>query len=163
MNFKKEYSLTQKDYFKFNLRNIKRQVIIYSILVAIFAFLIRLFSYDMNTKVLQEFNFWTMYFLFLLIGILVVILYLVTIVYMTSKMVYKNNKELYQNLSFEFDDAGIYQIVNEHKMITKWEEFSKKYLFLGIYCFMISNRQGIIIPKNIFTKEEKEWLNNKIK
>lgn len=163
MNFKKEYSLTQKDYFKFNLRNIKRQTIIYSVLVIILAFLIRLFAHDMDTNALKEFSFWGMYLLFVVIGILIVVLYLCLIVFLSSKMVYKNNKDVYKNLSFEFDDEGIYQCVNEHKMITKWEEFSKKYLFLGIYCFMISDRQGIIIPKSVFTKEEQDWLNNKLK
>ena len=163
MNFIKEYSLSQKDYFKFNLKNIKRQAIIYSVLVVFLAFFIRLYSYDMSLDVLKEIEFWGTYILFLIIGVVVVVSYLCLMVYISAKMVYKTNKNVYKNLSFEFCDEGIYQCVQGHKMITKWEEFSKCYLFLGIYCFMISDRQGIIIPKNVFNSEEQEWINAKIK
>ena len=92
MNFVKNYSLTRNEYFKFNLRNIKRQSILYSILAAVLAFLLALFKKDMDTSVLSKIDFWLVYLLFVVIGVAIVNLYLITMVFLGAKLVYKNNK-----------------------------------------------------------------------
>ena len=56
MNFKKKYTFSKKDYFKFNLRTIKRQAIIYSIAVVLLAFVIRYYAVDLNSEVLKDLN-----------------------------------------------------------------------------------------------------------
>ena len=78
-------------------------------------------------------------------------------------MVYKNNKNLYTKLVYEFDDEGIHQTIQEKEYTVKWDEFIRCYQSLGLYCFMISDRQGIIISKKIFNEEEQKFINERLK
>lgn len=163
MKFRKEYSLTQKDYFKFNLKNIKRQSFIYGFIVVILAFLIRLYAYKMETEVLKHFEFWGTYFLYVVLGVFIVVGYLTIIVYISSKVAFKNNKNLYTKMAYDFDEEGIHQTIQGQDCIVKWEEFVHCYQTLGLYCFMISDRQGIIISKKIFNEEEQKFINERLK
>lgn len=162
MNFVKNYSLTRNEYFKFNLRNIKRQSILYSILAAVLAFLLALFKKDMDTSVLSKIDFWLVYLLFVVIGVAIVNLYMMTMVFLGAKLVYKNNKKAYENLTFYFDEEGISQGDETRRILTKWSSFTSCYKSLGLYCFLISERQGIIVPKRIFNEEEQTWIESKI-
>ena len=117
----------------------------------------------MNVDSLETLNFWLYYLLFVVIGVIIVNFYLVSMVYLGCRLVYKTNKKVYDNLTFYFDELGISQGEENKKMLTKWSSFVSTYETLGLYCFLISERQGIIIPKRVLTKEEQDWLKSKIK
>ena len=127
MNFVKNYSLTKKEYFKFNLRNIKRQSILYSILAMALAFLLAMFKNDMDTNVLKTIDFWGIYILFVTIGLFIVNFYLVLMVYLGSRLVFKKNSKVYDNLTFYFDEEGISQGNGDIKILTKWSSFVTSY------------------------------------
>lgn len=162
MNFEKTYSLKKSEYFKFNLRNIKKQSIIYSALALVLAFLLALFNKDMDTSVLTTIDFWLVYALYVVIGLVILNGYLVMMVYLGSRLVYKKNKDAYNDFTFYFDEEGISQGEGKNRITTKWDEFSKCYYSLGLYCFLVSERQGLIVPKRVFNKEELTWIKSKI-
>lgn len=162
MNFEKTYSLKKSEYFKFNLRNIKKQSLIYSALAIVLAFLLALFNKDMDTTVLSTLDFWLVYALYVVIGLIILNGYLVMMVYLGSRLVYKKNKGAYNDFTFYFDEEGISQGEGTKRITTKWQDFAKCYKSLGLYCFLVSERQGLIVPKRVFTKEELAWIKSKI-
>ena len=116
----------------------------------------------MDTSVLSKIDFWLVYLLFVVIGVAIVKLNLITMVFLGAKLVYKNNKKAYENLTFYFDEKGISQGDETRRILTKWSSFTCCYKSLGLYCFLISERQGIIVPKRIFNEEEQTWIESKI-
>ena len=151
MEIRKKINISLKDYFLFNVSLMKKNIITYMImlLVMCFAFVFVMYEDKPNTI-----NFWTNSLIFYAIGLVFLLLYFGLITFFASKKAFTPNKKYYENMEIVINDQGVYQYSEGAESgITYDKVYKIKDNFL-FFVVLVSPRQGIILPKKAFTKEE---------
>ena len=161
MELRKKINITLKDYFFFNIGLVKKTIITYVIVLVVVCIA---FNGIMNGFKLNEINFWLNSLLFYIVGLVVLLGYFFLLVFLASKKAYTPNKKYYENMEIVINDQGIFQYSDGAESgLTYNQIFKVKENRLALI-ILISDRQGILIPKKGFSKEEieevKKLINN---
>ncbi|MDR0831597.1 MAG: YcxB family protein [Bacillales bacterium] len=162
----KKYSLTLKDYIKYNFlfTRVLVQLIIYFVLVLLLAFFIT-FSRHKDSEVLFTGPFILEALLYFVIGYVFILIYIGLLTFIGTKRAYKRNLDVSQNIELEFGEHSVKQINENGVVELKYLELYKIIIKAGLIVLLVAPQQGIIIPKREFNEEEYNtlllWFKNK--
>jgi len=155
MEIRKNISISLKDYFLFNLGLVKKTIITYVILLAAICVI---FNGVMNGFKFNELTFWLNSLMFYGIGLVFLCVYFGLLIFMASRRTYLPNKQYYQNMELVINEKGIFQYSEGAESGLTYDQIYKVKENLFAFVVLISPRQGILIPKKGFEKEELEEI-----
>lgn len=157
MEIRKNINVTLKDYYLFNLGLVKKTIITYA---GLLIFICIIFNGMINGYEFASLTFWLNSLLFYVIGLVFLILYFGLIVFFASKRTYTPNKKYYENMELIINDEGIYQysVDGSAKSGLRYDQiFMVKEDRISLV-LLVNQKQGIIIPKKGFTKDELDQI-----
>ena len=89
--------------------------------------------------------------------------YFILLIYFASKKVYTPNKQYYENMELVIDDNGIHQFSNGAESGLTYDQIFKVTETKMAFIILVGPRQGILIPKRGFDKEELEKIRKRIR
>lgn len=155
MEIRKKINISLKDYFFFNIGLVKKTIITYVLLLAVVCIA---FNIIMNGFMLDTIEFWLNSLLFYAIGLVVLCLYFFSLVYFASKKAYTPNKQYYQNMDIVINEKGIFQYSEGAESSLTYDKIFKVKENRLALIILVNPRQGILIPKKGFSKEEIEEI-----
>lgn len=155
MEIKKNINISLKDYFFFNVGLIKKTLITYSLVLIV---VVILFNGMMNGFNFNMLKFWLDSILFYILGLVVLCVYFLLLVYMASKKAYLPNKQYYENIELVINEKGVYQYSDGAESGITYDQIYKIKETRSALIVLLSPRQGVLIPKKGFTKEEIEKI-----
>ena len=151
MEIKKTISISFKDYLLFNIGLYKKTIITYIIILSVICVI---FNGVMNGFNYDSVDFWLKSLLFYGLGLVVLCGYFLALIYFASKKVYTPNKQYYQNMELIINENGLHQLSNGAESSLTFDKIFKTKENRRTFIILISPRQGVLIPKKSFTKEE---------
>lgn len=161
MEIRKTINISLKDYFFFNLGLIKKNIFTYILILAVICVAFVAIMFD--GFAFNSLDFWLKYLMFYGIGIAFLCLYFGLLTFIASRRAYLPNKKYYQNMEMVINEKGIFQYSEGAESGFTYDKIFKVKENIIAFIVLISPRQGILIPKKAFTKEEEAIIRNLVK
>lgn len=155
MEIRKNINITLKDYFLFNVGLVKKTIITYAILLVPVCIL---FNGIINGYELTSPSFWLKSLVFYVVGLVFLVIYFGLIIFFASRKTYLPNRKYYENMEIVVNEKGVFQYSDGAESGLTYDQIYKTKENRLALVLLVNPRQGILIPKKGFSKEELEEI-----